>query len=584
MNERAAFCRRWAVAVFLALGVPVALDAYTDAPGVGGRIFVAGMLVFHVLVVSSAPRAGVRRIVVEAIGFAIAAVPAIEVVRGMVGAEPSRLAVVAGLLAGAHVVGRAIGAVPRRGRLASQALVAAVVAWPLVGYVGREAFQSDWGRGPILPLLATFESDPGATPEPVSLGEAAADASPRVLRDGVVRPGALIAVASDRRWRATWPGGSVLASGGAAFPWPSRGRVSFDGPGAPSAAALRPVARDVALLGVPAGVTLDAAARARVEARVARSVRWIALDEEDVASPAALSGLDAIVVDRPSTVARSAGVAAWVGLGGRAFSLVPPDDGAARGFGRIDAVDSSTIAARATIRPAAPPAPTRGDGPPRAWLLVAAALVAFAVSVAPMWGGIAALVVAGVLAFTAVGDAWWTVRAARVHWCQAPGSSDALGHRVDAVRPRGTRLARVTLAPGSALTTLPAQPRVDATTERVEVTWRGVGRVGSLVTTTLGGGIEVTGGAPPSIRVGWRDGVVLDPAYHVSPGGIVRLPPLHGGGSWPIRGERVHAAAIPEPIAEWIRRAPPPPAAGAIVGILRGAGTDGPYAAPLTGR
>lgn len=580
-----AIVRRWTIASFVAVSVPVTLDAYTDTPAIGGRIFVATMLVFHVLVVSAAPRVGAMRVAFEAVGFAVAALPAIEVVRGMVGADPARLAIVAATVAGAHVVGRAIGAAPPAARRALHVVVAALAAWPLVGYVGREAFDRDWGRGPIAPVVAAFEAA-AVRPTPPSPAADPADpsASTRVRRGGFVRPGSPVVVAGDRPWRATWPGGDVRAAREAAFPWPARGRVAFTGPGAPAASAVRPVARDVALFGVPPGVAVDAEARTRVEARVPRTVRWVALDEADVASPAVLAGLDAIAVDRASSLERFDGVADWVGLGGRAFALDPTSGGVRPyGFGRIDR-DGPAAGARAAIRPSAPPAPTRGDGPPRAWLLVVAALVAFAIATAPVGGSCGAVAVAAALAFGVVGDGWWTVRAMRVHWCQPPGSTRAIGHRIDAVRPRGARPARVSVASSSAITRLPPQPSVDATGPRVEVTWRGAGRVGSLLTETLGGAIEVTAGSEPLLRVGWRDGVVLDPAFHVSPRGIVRLAPLHGGFAGPIAGDRVPTDAIPEPIAELIRRSPPPPAAGAIVGVLRGLGADGPYTAPLVAR
>lgn len=138
--------RDWAL--FAGGGVVLALllDAWTGAFPAAGRLFLASLLIYHLLIVPG--RSDDRRFQVrllEALVLSVLAIPLAEVVRGMTGAGRRALLEVALLLAAAHVVGVTAG---RLGRLHPAwlrfgywpALVFLGAGLPLVIYAVREFF------------------------------------------------------------------------------------------------------------------------------------------------------------------------------------------------------------------------------------------------------------------------------------------------------------------------------------------------------------------------------------------------------------------------------------------------------------
>lgn len=108
------------------------LDAWAAGLDDAGRVFLGGVLVFHLLLVPA--RRGVSGLpgaVLESLGLAAASVPLAEIVRGMTGAARPTLVRVAVVVFLAHGVGLLAAAAGTRWPRATR-----IIYWPLVLGVG----------------------------------------------------------------------------------------------------------------------------------------------------------------------------------------------------------------------------------------------------------------------------------------------------------------------------------------------------------------------------------------------------------------------------------------------------------------
>ena len=145
--------------------MPLVLDGLAGEPTGAGRIFLACVLAYHLILVPGHRKGwGTVQCLVESAALALAALPLIEVVRWMTGAGGDQLLLVGGLLFVAHATGRMAGAVGNRypGFIWFgywPAAIGILFALPLLLYAFGEFFGVGEGT-PASPVLRLLDGGP----------------------------------------------------------------------------------------------------------------------------------------------------------------------------------------------------------------------------------------------------------------------------------------------------------------------------------------------------------------------------------------------------------------------------------------
>jgi len=155
----------WTWIAGAAVLLPLVLDGLAGEPTGAGRIFLACLLGYHLILVPGF-RKGWSTVqgIVESAALALAALPLIGVVRWMTGAAWEQLCLACGMLLVAHASGRVAGAVGNRfpGFLRFgywPVAIGILYASPLLMYASAEFFGAEEGAL-VCPVLSILDGGP----------------------------------------------------------------------------------------------------------------------------------------------------------------------------------------------------------------------------------------------------------------------------------------------------------------------------------------------------------------------------------------------------------------------------------------